>query len=320
MSSRRALVTGATGFLGSHVAAAYLDAGRQVRCTLRATSDTRWLDGLDVERVEWDVRDTSGLTSALRDVDTVVHVAGVTRVRDESVYFQVNATGAARLAEAAAKAGVDRFVLVSSLAARGPDGGDGPVSPYGHSKRRGEELVRLFEEKMDVVILRPGGIYGPRDTDLFPLFENGSKGWMVAPLGSPPLQPVYVTDVARLCVAAGTGEFTGTGPYPVAGEGRYAWREVRDGLAAALGRPVRTIWLPKTLFVFAGTVVEAGARLARREPPLDRRNALDLSKHGWTCDTAPTREAFGWKEEVPLPDGLARAVAWYRKAGWLPDA
>jgi nucleoside-diphosphate-sugar epimerase len=316
-SPRKALVTGATGFLGSHVAAAWLEAGHKVRYTRRATSDTRWLEGLDVEAAEWDVTDSEGLRKALRDIDTVVHVAGVTRAPLKSDYFQVNATGSARLAEAAVKAGVSRFVLVSSLAARGPDGGDGPVSPYGQSKRRGEDLVRLFEEKMEIVILRPGGIYGPRDSDLFPLFEMAGKGWLVAPAGSPPLQPVYVSDVARLTVAAGTGEYAGLGPYPVAEEGRYRWREVRDGLASALNRRVRVMWLPKTVYIMAGVLAESAARLTRQVPRLDRRNAVDLSRHGWTCDTTATRDAFGWHAEVSLPEGLALTAEWYRRVGWL---
>jgi len=318
VSLGRTLVTGATGFVGSHVAAAWVDAGYDVRCTVRATSDTRWLEGLDVESMEWDVRDSDGLKAALRDIDTVVHVAGVTRAPRRPDYFEVNATGSARLAEAAAKAGVSRFVLVSSLAARGPDGGDGPVSAYGESKRRGEELVRLFEGKMDIVVLRPGGIYGPRDSDLFPLFEMAGKGWLVAPAGSPPLQPVYVSDVARLTVAAGTGEYAGLGPYPVAEEGEYRWREVREGLASALGRRVRLVWLPKMVFISAGVIVETVARLTRQDAPLDRRNAVDLSRHGWTCDTTATRAAFAWQAEVPLPEGLALTAEWYRRVGWLP--
>jgi nucleoside-diphosphate-sugar epimerase len=311
------LITGATGFLGSQVAAEWVDQGHSVRCTVRATSDTRRLKDLGVELAEWDMRGTEGVRSALEGIDTVVHVAGITRAPRKAEYFQVNATGAGRLAEAAASAGVRRFVLVSSLAARGPDGGTGPISAYGASKLRGEELVRLFEEKMEIVILRPGGIYGPRDTDMFPLFESASRGWLVAPAGGPPLQPIYVADVAKLTVAAGTAVRPAVGPFPVAEEGLYEWSDVRDGLAAALDRPVRIVPLPAAVFISIGAVAETVARLLRKVPPLDKRNAVDLSRHGWTCDTAPTCEAFGWRTEVALPEGLASTVQWYRDAGWL---
>ena len=317
MSAPAILITGATGFLGSHVAAAFVEGGNAVRCTARGTSDTSRLTKLGVELAEWDLRATDGLRSALQGIETVVHVAGITRAPREADYFQVNATGAGRLAQAAAEAGVRRFVLVSSLAARGPDGGDGPISAYGASKLRGEDLVRLFEEKMEIVVLRPGGIYGPRDTDMFPLFESANRGWLVAPAGGPPLQPVYVTDVANVTVAAGTVAHPGAEPFPVAEQGLYAWSDVRDGLAAALGRPVRFVKVPATAFILIGTVAEHAARLLRRDPPLDKRNAIDLSRHGWTCDTAGTQEAFGWRPEVTLPEGLERTVRWYREAGWL---
>jgi nucleoside-diphosphate-sugar epimerase len=316
MTMPTTLITGATGFLGGQVAAAWVDQGHSVRCTVRATSDASRLNDLGVELAEWDVHATEGVRSALEGIDTVVHVAGITRAPRETEYFQVNATGAGRLAEAAASAGVRRFVLVSSLAARGPDGGTGPISAYGASKLRGEELVRLFEEKMEIVILRPGGIYGPRDTDMFPLFESASRGWLVAPAGGPPLQPIYVTDAASLTVAAGTAPHA-IGPFPVAEEGQYEWTDVRDGLAAALDRQIRIVSLPATVFISIGAVAETAARLLRKDPPLDKRNAIDLSRHGWTCDTAPTRETFGWRTEVALPEGLAKTVRWYRDAGWL---
>ena len=317
MSVPATLITGATGFLGSHVAAAFIEDGHRIRCTVRATSDTRRLRDLGVDLAQWDVRSAEGIRSALEGIETVVHVAGITRAPKEAQYFQVNATGAGRLAEAAAGVGVKRFVLVSSLAARGPDGGAGPISSYGKSKRRGEELVRLFEEKMEIVVLRPGGIYGPRDTDMLPLFESASRGWLVAPAGGPALQPIYVTDVARLCVAAATASDSVAGTFPVAEEGRYEWSAVRDGLAEALGRPVRLVPLPAALFIAIGVAAENTARLLKKDPPLDKRNAIDLSRHGWTCDTTPTREAFGWRSDVSLPDGLSRTVKWYREAGWL---
>jgi nucleoside-diphosphate-sugar epimerase len=315
------LLTGATGFVGSHVARAFIEAGYEVRCGVRATSDTRAIEGLAVERVALDL-DRRIPAEALKDAEVVVHAAGITRARREDDYHAVNAVATRRLAAAAASAGVRRFVLISSLAARGPDasshdGLDHPVSAYGRSKVAAEGYLRLFGDRMETVALRPAGIYGPRDTDFLPLIKVARAGWLVIPSDSLRLQPAYAEDVARAVLAAARVAPVGFGPFPVAEQGRYAWREVADGLGRALERPVRTLRLPAGLLVFAGRVAERTARFSGVVPFLDERRARDLAVNAWTCDVSGTEEALGWRAEVPLFDGLRRTVRWYRRAGWL---
>lgn len=312
------LVTGATGFVGSHVAEACARRGDRVRVTVRASSDRSWIEGLEAEEVEVDLRDPATMRRALGGVDLVLHLAGVTAAPTPALFHEVNVVGTGRLARAAVEGGVRRFVYVSSLAARGPDGAAGPVSPYGRSKRQGER--RLLAEAgpgMEVVILRPGGVYGPRDTDLLPLFRLSARGWLPAPPGGGPLQPVYVEDVAGAVLRAAAAEEPGRGPWPLAEERSYGWDEVARGMERALGRPVRTLPLPATLLVAAGAVSEAVGKLRGRTPELDRRRARDLAVHRWTCDPGPSREALGWRPAVALPEGLARTAAWYRERGWL---
>jgi nucleoside-diphosphate-sugar epimerase len=320
----RTLVTGATGFVGSHVAEAYREAGHEVRCTVRASSDLRWIRDLDVQRVEADLRDPGRLREALEGVDRVVHVAGVTAASRPSLYREVNVEGTRRLAEAAAAAGVGRFVFVSSLAARGPDGARGPVSAYGRSKREAEEaLARAGRgpagdpRELETVVLRPAGVYGPRDTDLLTLFRAADAGWLPTPTGASPLQPVYARDVAEAALLAGEGEAPGFGPWPLAEERRYRWKEVAAGMAEALDRPVRTVPVPGWLLVAAGAVVERVSGALGRTPELDRRRAKDLATHAWTCDPRVSEEALGWRPAVPLAAGLRRTARWYREAGWL---
>jgi nucleoside-diphosphate-sugar epimerase len=202
----RVLVTGATGFVGSHVAQALLEAGYEVRCGARATSDLRWISGLDTERVPLDVRGKpEDISRAVENVDVVVHAAGITRARRPEDYYLVNAEGTRRIATAALRAGVRRFVLISSLAARGPDGpatGDHPESDYGRSKLKAETHLLAVGGRMEAVLLRPAAVYGPRDTDLLPLFRLANAGWLPVPWGAGPLQPLYVEDAARAALAA----------------------------------------------------------------------------------------------------------------------
>jgi nucleoside-diphosphate-sugar epimerase len=320
--SEHVLITGATGFVGSHIAATFVEAGYGVRCGVRASSNTRWVDGLRAERVIVGFDRPGDLTRAVEGVDAVVHAAGLTRARRTSDYHLVNAEGTRRLAGAALEAGVKRFVLISSLAARGPDassrdGLDHPTSAYGRSKVAAEGYLRRFGDRMEIVALRPAGVYGPRDTDFLPLIKLARSGWLILPYGPGLFQPVYVADVARAVLAAASREAVGFGPFPVAEPTRYTWRRIVAGLEAALEHPVRTVRLPAPVFELSGRVSEWAAKPLGTPPVFDERRARDLAVHAWTCDPSSAEQALGWRTEVPLTEGLRRTAQWYRQAGWL---
>lgn len=314
----RTLVTGATGFVGSHVTEALLEAGHEPVCTVRASSDLRWISGLAVPTVPGDLRRPEELDAALEGVRTVVHAAGVTSASRPELYREVNVLGTQRLAERAAERGVERFVFVSSLAARGPDASGGPASLYGHTKREAEERLRTIADRSDleVVVLRPAGVYGPRDTDVYLLFRLAARGWMPEPPEGGPLQPAYARDVARAVVRACAAP-AGFGPHPVAEPRAYGWSEVQALLEEAVGRRVRRIPVPGPVLEMAGMAAEAMGRLAGEAPEFDRRRARDLSRHAWTCDPRPTEQALGWEARTPLAEGMKETVAWYRRQGWL---
>ena len=313
----RVLVTGATGFVGSHVAHALVKAGYEVRCGVRASSSTRWISGLPVERVGLDMKGRAeDFSLAVEKVDLVVHAAGITRARRAEDYHAVNAGGTRKLASAALGAGVRRFVLISSLAARGPDGRDHPESAYGRSKLEAEAHLRALDSQMEPVILRPAAVYGPRDTDLLPLFKMARAGFLALPSTANVLQPVYAEDVARAALAAAR-KAAGSGPFPVAEAARYTWEDVVAGLEKALGRNVRAVRLPPAAFPLAGRAAEWAARAFSAVPIIDERRGRDLAAHTWTCDVSETEAALGWRAEVPLFEGLERTARWYRQAGWL---
>ena len=313
----RVLVTGATGFVGSHIAEAFVEAGYEVRVGARASSNERWISSLDTERVPLDLDGSAeDLSRAVHNVDVVVHAAGITRARRPGDYYSVNAGGTRSVATAALRAGVRRLVLISSLAARGPDGRDHPDSDYGRSKLEAESHLRALSGRMEAVVLRPAAVYGPRDTDLLPLFRMARAGWLTVPSGAALLQPGYVQDAARAALAAAR-EPVGFGPFPVAENRRYTWRDVAAGLEKALGRTVRAVRLPAGAFVLAGRTAEWAARPLSAVPILDERRSRDLALNAWTCDVSGTEEARGWRAGVPLFEGLERTVRWYGQVGWL---
>ncbi|MFV1987609.1 MAG: NAD-dependent epimerase/dehydratase family protein [Gemmatimonadota bacterium] len=314
----RLLLTGGTGFLGSHLAEAFVGAGYDVVASVRATSDTRWLDPLGVETTTIDLgrAEEADLTRLLESVDSVVHCGGLTRARRETEFMAVNAIGTECLARAAERAGVRRFVFISSLAARGPDGAGAPESPYGRSKAEAERRLSKVAKRMEAVVLRPGGVYGPRDSDLLPMFEMAAKGWVVVPRNAPPLQPVYVSDVVAATVAAVTAD-PPEGPLPIAHGETHTWLRLAKALADAVGRPGRVVPVPPGVFWAAGLVSEIWCAAVRKTPAMDRRKARDLSRNRWTCDITGTQRSLAWSAEVDIGEGLAKTAAWYRESGWL---
>ena len=316
-------LTGATGFVGSHVAEALVRSGFRVRCAIRTTSDVRWLRGLPVGTVETttiDLTSKAALDESLRDVTHVVHAAGITRASSESDYFSVNADVTQLVAEASVRARARRFVLISSLAARGPDGSTGPASAYGASKLESERRLQAVVESggsMEPRFLRPGGVYGPRDRDLLPLFQVARSGFVPVPMGVGRLQPVYASDVATAVLQVLDVEWSEDGPFHLGGPEIHTWEEIADALGAAIGRPVRPVRVPAALFLAAGSLSELAAFILRRAPDLDRRRARDLTRLDWTCELDPVEQELGWRPRISLRQGMAEAANWYREAGWL---
>ena len=177
----RVLITGASGFLGSHVAEQLKSAGHDVRCLVRKTSNTRFLDELGVELAEGALHQKDSLEKAVEGVDAIIHSAGLVKARSEADFFACNTQGTANLLDAAIEhaPNLKRFVHVSSLEACGPspDGRpvphhqERPVTAYGRSKLAAEKECLSRKDRLPVVLLRPGAIYGPRDNELLEAFR-----------------------------------------------------------------------------------------------------------------------------------------------------
>ncbi len=321
----KVLVTGGTGLVGSHVVDALLEARLTVRCTVRATSKLRWLDGKAVELVEADL--TGGeLGKAVSGVDGVVHCAGLTRGSRREL-MAANHEGTRALLAACGETGQRvRFVFCSSQAAVGPGRPDrprevtdppAPVSDYGRSKLAAEEEVLGYSDRLEVAILRPVGVYGPRDEDTLPYFKMASRGFLVAPgLRERLVQLVHVRDVAHAMLKAlQRAEAVGR-TYFVAHPEVVSWRRMTAAMTQALGRRAVTVRLPSALVGAAGTISELIGG-GRRTGQLDRRRARDMAVRAWTCDVDRTIQELDWSPAYDIEEGFRDSAEWYRKEGWL---
>ena len=320
----RALVTGGTGFVGSHLLDVLVREGHEVRALARSAAKARALGLQGVRWIEAGLDSETALTSAADSVDVVFHVAGLVAARSEAEFLAVNRDATARLLRAAAPSGA-RFVLVSSLAAGGPSTpgvplrGDEPPRPvtiYGRSKLAAEEIVR--EGPLPWTIIRPPTVYGPREREVLRIFRMAR--WGVVPAfgdGSQELSLVFGPDLAAAMLRAALSETAAGGIYYAAHREMLRSDDLVRAIGAAVGRRVRLLSIPPGMARGALAVTEGIARVFNRATLLTTDKANEFLAQAWTCDPSALERDTGWSAGTGLPEGLARTVAWYREAGWL---
>ncbi len=317
-----ALVTGANGFIGSHLCEHLLEAGYRVRAMVRRTSDLRWIEELDLEMVHADIRDPASLAQAVAGVDRVFHTAATVRPRDPADYGRVNYEGTKSVVTACVAAGVKRLVFFSSAAAGGPARGPDapqqeaapaqPVSDYGRGKLMAERAVQERKDELHSVILRLPAVYGPRDRDGLVLFQNLKRG--LRPVFGGTFSVVYVKDAVSAAACAAEADVASGSVYYVSDGGSYDYDEMAGIAEGLIGKKTMRVRIP-------GWGIKAAARvnewLSRGGAILNRDKARELVQECWVCDTTRAEEELGYKPQYRLDRGLAETIRWYQERKWL---
>ena len=313
------LVTGGTGFIGSHLLEKLSAAGEPVRCLVRHRRPA------GVEAVRGDLITGQGLEEALRGADTVIHLAGVTKALAVNDYYSGNVRATETLARALASRAV-RLVHVSSLAAIGPgtegapvdeDAEPRPLTHYGKSKLEAERIVRALAP--DAVIVRPAVVYGPRDTDVFQILRPISKGWLLEIAGGERwFSAIYVKDLVDGLIAAARGGPRAAGrAYFLAHPQPVSWSELGAAAARIMGRKPRVLRVPPRVAHAVGYCAELWSRVTRKPGILSRGKVAEAQCASWICDTRRAAAELGFEAQTPFEAGLAETLAWYKEAGWL---
>jgi nucleoside-diphosphate-sugar epimerase len=323
------LLTGATGFLGSHLLEALAERAVDVTCLVRPSSDTRALElgGYRIRRASMDTP-SAELEAALEGHPTVLHVAGAVRALNYDRFLHANAQVTETLAQACLAAGAasERFVLVSSVGATGPapagdtlteDHPPGQRTDYGRSKWEGEQRLLAVKDQLPCTIVRPTAIFGPRDREMLPVLKLASAGWLPAFAGPDQIYNLaHVDDIVRGVLVACERAVPSGARYLLGGHGELSAAALAALLGEVLERPVRLLPLPRALLWSAALLSEWGAAVARRPAMLNRQKIPELTGH-WSLDPSRAREELGYEPRVELARGLKDTVRWYRQQGLL---
>jgi nucleoside-diphosphate-sugar epimerase len=315
------LITGATGFIGSHLLEHLASTGRPARLLLRRKRLPAGIPD-NIQAVYGDLATGQGIDEALDGIDAVIHLAGVTKALRNADYHTGNVAATETLARRIAGRGV-RFVHVSSLAAMGPcagvdeDAEPKPISHYGISKLEAERKARAYVP--EAVIVRPPVVYGPRDTDVFQMLKSAASGFVLEIAGGDRwFSAIYVKDLVQGLIAAVECPKAAGRTYFLTHPKPLTWKELSDTAARIMGRkPPKVITVPYPIAWTVGLFGELWSRLTRKPVIVSRDKVTEARCAAWTCSAAKAASELGFEAKTGLERGLSETLEWYKGAGWL---
>jgi len=324
------LITGGTGFVGSHIVEAVIRNGFPVVCPVRDPLATGHLKSVPVHFIPW--TDLEQDLQAFGPFDYVIHAAAATRAIDDSDFHSANVILTQRLLSNFVGTSLGeklrRFLFISSQAVVGPsnnrdqplheDALHEPISPYGKTKLEAEHLVRAAGDSIPITVVRPSTVFGPRDTDVLGVFK--SVRWGIVPYISGPeryVSIVYVEDLAKGILQALFSSKSVANTYFMANPEPVAWREFACLIARLTGRRAVAVPLPVSLVFFVGWLGDLLSKLAGSPLLLRSDKALEMTQEAWVCSPDKAFSDFGWRAETPIEDAVIKTAAWYRSHGWL---
>jgi nucleoside-diphosphate-sugar epimerase len=314
-------LTGATGFVGRHVAEAFIREGWHVRAIVRPDSRHAVPEGSEARVSRLDAKE---LAVAFADSALVVHCAGIVRAPNEAAFTKINVEGTRAVVQAANQIGA-RVTLISSLAAGGTGTKEhpreerdlpAPINAYGRSKLAGEEVVRA-EARVPWTVVRPCAVYGPRDRGFLPLFQAARRGLFFLPT-SPrtPFSLIDVRDLARAIVAASTSGSSEGRTLFAAHPTPHDAAGMMSILANIYGHAYRLRTIPTPLLRAAAALGDLMWKFDRKFV-IDGSRYTELTAEGFVCSVDQLREVAGFTAPTSLEQGFRETASWYDENGWV---
>lgn len=326
---KRVWVTGASGFTGTYLCKALVEKGYAVQALVRNASNANQLKKLNLELIEGDLAAPLTLMGKLKDIDMVFHIAALYRQEGvaRDMFHRVNVEGTRALLEESKNAGIKRFIHCSTVGVQGeiahpPALETTPYNPGDHyqkSKTEGEKLALNYarDGKLNVVVVRPVGIYGPGDTRFLKLFKfiYQNKFRMIG-TGEVLYHLTFVEDLVRGIILAGEKEVDSGQIFTLGGNEYVTLNQLVEMIARIFNKPAPKRHIPLWPVQLAALLCETLCRPLGIEPPIYRRR-LDFFTKDRAFDITKARQELGYHPRVSLEEGLKRTAEWYLENGML---
>jgi nucleoside-diphosphate-sugar epimerase len=323
-----AVVTGANGFVGSHLVEHLLQLGYRVKCIARKSSNLQWIKDLSVEMAYCGLGSVDDLTAVFADADYVFHIAGVVTAPNEAGYMHGNVDTTRNVLDAAAHCpNIKRVLITSSLAAAGPATpgielnetlAPAPITAYGRSKMAQEALCQNYKGRVAYTIVRPPAVYGPRDSDIFIFFKTVNSG-LVPMLGfdHKTMSLVHVLDLVRGMEQAVRSDKAKDEIYFLGSTQSYHWEEIGSLTKRVLGKRAIRIRVPHAIVHGVAGIAEFIGKIRGKTPTLNREKANEITQQSWYCSSDKAVRDFGYQQKWSLEQGIQETINWYKANGWL---
>jgi len=322
----KVLLTGGTGFIGSHLAELLLDKSAEIFALVRDPHNLKWLKGLNIHLLEGDLLSIPSLPS---DIDYIFHVAGLTNSSDVTDYYTVNQQGTASLFKSLHDHKIlpNKIICLSSLAAVGPSF-DGkpvqesdvphPITPYGKSKLMGEAEALKFKEVYPIVILRAPAVFGPRDKDFLQYFKWIKRGALPA-VGSTQryMSLCYVKDLIRAFYLCSQKELESGEIFNIGDQNPCSYDEFGELAGQAMGKKLKKVKIPIPIGFLVALMVDIVGRINKKPSILNLGKFNQMRQRGWIADMKKAREELSFQPQHSLQNAIQETISWYLKHNWL---
>jgi dihydroflavonol-4-reductase len=324
-----AVITGANGFVGSHLAEYLLSKNYEVHAIVRRSSNMQWIQDLPIEIHPIGIENIETLRPVLAQADYIYHIAGVVKAKDWDGYYHGNVTTTKNILEAAiGNQKLKRIIVTASLACSAPTVPGNPVNEetpsnpltfYGKSKLEQENLTLSYKDILPVTVLRPPVVFGERDTEVFLFFKTMKMG-LFPSLGfdEKTLSLIYIKDLVRGMEMAATAEKSKGQCYFLGGEkNEYTWKEMAALTSKFLDKKYIRLRVPHFMVHIVAHISEWIAKLTGDTATINTQKANEMVQASWSCSSAKAYRDFGYKAEYSLEGAIKNTIDWCKKMKWL---